>query len=58
MIFEYGEYRVIAPLDPLEGRRYVEPRTRNFITEEINQLYRNITHEEDYINPIADLEKY
>jgi hypothetical protein len=27
MIFESGEYRVIAPLDPLEGGRYVEPTT-------------------------------
>jgi hypothetical protein len=27
MIFESGEYRVIAPLDPSEGRKYVEPPT-------------------------------
>jgi hypothetical protein len=40
MIFESGEYRVIAPLDPSEGGRYVEPATENFITEDINQLYR------------------
>jgi hypothetical protein len=25
MIFESGEYKVIAPLDPSEGGRYVEP---------------------------------
>jgi hypothetical protein len=27
MIFESREYRVIAPLDPPEGGRYVEPTT-------------------------------
>jgi hypothetical protein len=36
MIFESREYRDIAPLDPSEGGRYVEPTTKNFITEEIN----------------------
>jgi hypothetical protein len=40
MIFESGEYRVVAPLDPSKGGRYVEPVTKNFITEDINQLYR------------------
>jgi hypothetical protein len=25
MTFELGEYRVIAPLDPSEGERFVEP---------------------------------
>jgi hypothetical protein len=53
MIFESGEYRVIAPLDPSEGGRYVEP-TDNILTEDINQLYRTTTHEEYYINPTAD----
>jgi hypothetical protein len=51
MIFESREYRVIAPLDPLEGGRYAEPMTNNFITEDVNQLYRTTVHEEDYINP-------
>jgi hypothetical protein len=40
MIFESGEYRVIAPLDPSEGGRYVEPATDNILTEDVNQLYR------------------
>jgi hypothetical protein len=25
MVFESGEYRVIAPLDPSKGKRFVEP---------------------------------
>ena len=53
MIFESGEYRVIAPLYPSEGGRYVEPAKENFILEDINQLYRTTAREEDYINPNA-----
>jgi hypothetical protein len=43
IIFESREYRFIEPLDPLEGGICVEPTIDNFITEEINQLYRT-TH--------------
>jgi hypothetical protein len=52
MIFESGEYRVIAPLDPSEGERYVEVTCLDL--EEINQLYRTTAREEDYVNPTAD----
>jgi hypothetical protein len=38
MTFESGEYRVIAPLDPSEGERFVEVTCLDL--EEINQLYR------------------
>jgi hypothetical protein len=38
--FESGEYRVIAPLDPSEGDRFMEPTYLDL--EEINQLYRTI----------------
>jgi hypothetical protein len=34
MTFDLGEYRVIAPLDPLEGERFVEPTFLDL--EEIN----------------------
>jgi hypothetical protein len=54
MIFESGKYRVIAPLDPLEGGSYVEPVTYNFITKDINYLYKTMMQEEDYINPVAN----
>jgi hypothetical protein len=54
MIFESGEYKVIVPLDPSEGGRYVEPATKNFITEDINQFYRTTMREEDYVNPTID----
>jgi hypothetical protein len=52
MTFESGEYKVIAPLDPSEEERFVEPTCLDL--EEINQLYRTTTQEEDYVNPIAD----
>jgi hypothetical protein len=52
MTFESGEYRVIAPLDPSEGERFVEPTCLDL--EEIDQLYITTTHDEDYVNPTAD----
>jgi hypothetical protein len=32
----------------------VEPAIDDVLTEDVNQLYRTTTREEDYINPIAD----
>jgi hypothetical protein len=51
MNFESGEYRFIAPLDPSEGERFVE--TTFLDLDEINQLYRTTTREENYVNPTA-----
>jgi hypothetical protein len=52
MTFKSIYYRVIAPLDPLEGERFVEPTCLDL--EEIGQLYKTTTHKEDYVNPTAD----
>jgi hypothetical protein len=52
MTFESGEYRVIAPLDPSEGERFVEPTCLDL--EEIDQLYKTTARDEDYINPTVD----
>jgi hypothetical protein len=52
MTFESCEYRVIAPLDPSEGERFVEPTCLDL--EEINQLYITTAREENYVNPTAD----
>jgi hypothetical protein len=52
MTFESGEYRAIAPLDPSEGERFVEPTCLDL--EEIDQLYRTTARDEDYVNPIAN----
>jgi len=51
MTFESEDYRVIAPLDPLEGERFIEPTFLDL--EEIDQLYRTTTRDADYINPTA-----
>jgi hypothetical protein len=52
MNFELGKYRVLTPLDPLEGESFVEATCLNL--EEINKLYKTITQEEYYVNPIVD----
>jgi hypothetical protein len=52
MTFESGEYRVIVPLDPSEGERFVEPTCLDL--EEIDQLYRTIVHDEYYVNLTVD----
>jgi hypothetical protein len=52
MTFESEEYMVIAPLDPLEGQRFVEPTCLDL--EEINQFYRTTVRNEDYVNPTTD----
>jgi hypothetical protein len=54
MIFESQEYRVIAPLDPLEGGRYLELATDKILIEDVNHLYRSPMRKEDYINPTKD----
>jgi hypothetical protein len=53
MTFESGEYRVIAPLDPSKGERFVESNCLDL--EEINQLYRTTVRDEDYVNPTIDM---
>jgi hypothetical protein len=52
MTFDLGEYRVIAPLDPLEGEIFVEPTCLDL--EKIIQLYRTTVLYEDYMNPTVD----
>jgi hypothetical protein len=52
MTFGSGEYRFIAPLDPSEGERFVEPTFLDL--EEINQLYKTTAREEDYVKLTAD----
>ena len=49
MTFESGDYRVIAPLDPSESERFIEPTC--LYLEEIGQWYRTTSRDADYINP-------
>jgi hypothetical protein len=52
MTFKSRDYRVIAPLDPSEGERFVEPTCLDL--EEIDQLYKTTVCDEDYVNPTTD----
>jgi len=47
MIFEVGYFRVTMPLDPTEGKGYIEPERGN----NIDNLYNMTTRMEDYVNP-------
>jgi hypothetical protein len=53
MTFESGYYKVIAPLDPSQGEKFIEPTCLDL--EEIGQSYRTTARKEDYVNPIADM---
>jgi hypothetical protein len=49
MIFELGDLKVIAPLDPTKGNRYIERARGN----EIDNLYNMTARMDDYVNPTA-----
>jgi hypothetical protein len=52
MTFDPRDYRVIAPLDPSEGERFIEITFLDL--EEIVQMYRTTTCNAYYINPTTD----
>jgi hypothetical protein len=50
MIFEVGNLKVTAPLDPTEGKRYMELVREN----NIDNLHKMIKRMDDYVNPTVD----
>ena len=50
MIFEVRDLRVITPLDPTEGKRYIELARGN----DIDNLYNMTVWMDDYVNPTID----
>jgi hypothetical protein len=54
IIFEAGNFRVVAPLDPSDCERYVEHVPDIVLEDDVNQLYRTTAREEDYVNPTVD----
>ena len=46
--------RVVSPIDPLEGQRYVDPIYNEGQGDYLDQIYNVTTLQEDYINPIVD----
>ena len=53
MTFEDVQIRVIAPLDPLQGPRYIEPIQAEEEARNMESLYQMIANQGDYINPTA-----
>jgi hypothetical protein len=54
MIFEDGNFRVVAPLDPSDFERYIEHVPDSVLGDNVNQLYRTTTQEEYYVNPTTN----
>ena len=52
--FKDNERRVVSPIDPLEGQRYVEPVYNDGQGDYLDHIYNVTSIQEDYINPIAD----
>jgi hypothetical protein len=50
IIFEIGYLKFTTPLDPSEGKRYIEPTRGN----NIEKLYNMIAQMEDYFKPTVD----
>jgi len=54
LVLEQGDLRVIAPLDPKDGKRYVETIKGGMEIERIDIIYKATAHTEDYINPTTN----
>ena len=49
--FEDKEMRVVSPIDPLEGQRYVEPVYNEGQGDYLDQIHNVTAMQEDYTNP-------
>jgi hypothetical protein len=54
MMFERDGLRVISPLDPDEGQRYIDPIREEYHAYELENIYKLTSKQQDYINPTAD----
>lgn len=55
MSFERKSLRVIVPLDPVEGVRYIEPACDYIESDnELDQIYKITTRDQDWINPTVE----
>ena len=52
--FEDDEMRVVSPIDPLEGQRYVELVYNEGQGDYLDQIYNVTSLKEDYINLVED----
>ena len=54
MTFEDNQIRVITPLDPFQGPRYIEPIRAEEEVRNMESLYQMTANQSDYINPIVE----
>ena len=54
MTFEDSQIRVIVPLDPFQGPRYIEPIRVEEEARNMESPYQMISNQSDYINPTAE----
>jgi hypothetical protein len=54
MKFEGYGLRFIAPLDLDEGLRYLEPIREEYCTYKLENIYKLMARQQDYINPTVD----
>ena len=52
--FEDYELRVVVPIGPLEGQRYVKPVNSKGQGNYLDQLYNIMSSREYYVNPTVD----
>ena len=50
MTFEDKQIRVITPLDPFQGPRYIEPIQAEEEVRNMESLYQMTANQSDYIN--------
>ena len=54
MTFEDTQIQVIAPLDPFQCPRYIEPIQAEDEARNMESLYQMTTNQSDYINPTVE----
>ena len=53
-MFEDSELRVLAPINPLEGERYIEKVNSEGQGDYLDHIYNIISTRDDYENPTVD----
>ena len=54
MTFEDKQILVIAPLDPFQGPRYIEPIRAEEEVRNMESFYQMTANQSDYINPTTE----
>ena len=54
LTFEYSEQRVVTPIDPMEGQRYVDQVNREGQGDYLDHIYNITSTMDDYVNPMVD----